>query len=68
MTKRLISDLSLIALTNEQNLFFITFKYSPSYINSPLSLYSFPFPCLFPFKYLPSNNNLSLLYSFPFPL
>ena len=36
--------------------------------NSPLLLYSFPFPFLSPFKYSPSNNNFSsLLYAFTFP-
>ena len=54
-------DLDSDSLRNNKYLnafFFIPFEYSSSNINSPYSLYSFPFPLLFPFKYSPSNSNL----------
>ena len=44
-------------------------KNEPSNVKSPNS-YSFPFPCLFPFKYVPSNDTLQSKVSnslaFPF--
>ena len=48
---------------------FFSLVYLPSNINSPLSSYSFSFPCFFSFEYFTSNFyfNLSYLLSYSFP-